>query len=153
MKSSIVVQQPLRVAAVHHTGPYQEIGKAFAQLGPAAQGTNLLTPTVTLVGVYYDNPVTTPASQLRSDAGIVVDKSAPIPAALTEALLAGGRYLHTRHLGAYEGLPAAWAYLRDEAMREHGVQRGEGPGYELYPNNPGNAAATDLITDIYIPVL
>lgn len=28
-----------------------------------------------------------------------------------------------------------------------------GPAYALYPNNPGNAAASDLITDIYIPVL
>ena len=152
MKSSIVVQQPLRVASVRHIGPYHDIGKAFARLGPAAQGTNLLTPTVTMAGIYYDNPETTPAAQLRSDAGIVVDKLAQIPSGLTEILLDGGRYLHTRHLGSYEGLPGAWAYLREEAMREHGVKRGDGPAYELYANNPGNAAATDLITDIYIPV-
>ena len=152
MKSSVVVQQPLRVAGVRHIGPYHEIGKAFAQLGPALQGTNLLSATVTMVGIYHDDPETIPPAQLRSDAGIVVDKSAQIPAALTETLLPGGRFLHTRHLGPYDGLPAAWAYLRDEAMRAHGVRRGDGPGYVLYANNPGNASASDLITDIYIPV-
>ena len=152
MKSSIVIQQPLRVATIRHIGPYQEIGKAFAQLGSALGGTNLSGPSVEMVAIYHDNPDATPAAQLRSDAGVVVDESAEIPAALTEQFLSGGRCLHTRHLGSYEGLPAAWAYLRESAMREHGVTRGEGPAYELYINNPGDTAATDLITDIYIPV-
>ena len=152
MKSSIVNQQPIRAATIAHTGPYHEIGEAFAKLGPAAHGTSLLSPTVMMIAIYYDNPETTPASHLRSEAGIVVDEDAQIPPALTERLLSSGRYLHTRHLGSYDGLPAAWAYLREHALREHGVARGEGPAYEMYPNNPGNAAASNLITDIYIPV-
>jgi AraC family transcriptional regulator len=152
MKSSVVVQPTLRVASVRHIGPYQEIGKAFGQLGAAAQGADLLGPSVEMIGIYHDDPETTPASQLRADAGIVVEDVASIPPTLTETSLAGGRYLHTRHLGPYDGLPAAWAYLREAAMGEHGVTRGDGPAYELYPNNPGNAAASDLITDIYIPI-
>lgn len=152
MKSSIVVQPQLRAATIRHNGPYPEIGKAFAQLGPALQGTNIGNPSAELVAIYHDDPNTTPAAQLRSDAGIVVDESAEIPSALTEKVLAGGRYLHTRHLGPYEGLAGAWEYLRRNAMQEHNAQRRDGPPYEIYPNNPMNAAAADLITDIYIPV-
>ena len=152
MKSSIVVQPQLRAATLRHNGPYPEIGKTFAQLGPALQGSNLAGPSSEMVAIYHDDPNTTPAEKLRSDAGIVVDEAAQIPTALTEKVLSGGRYLHTRHLGPYEGLAGAWEYLRQTAMQEHNAQRREGPPYEIYPNNPGNAAAADLITDIYIPV-
>lgn len=153
MDSSVVVQPALRVATVRHIGPYQEIGKAFAQLEVAAQGARLVNAPVSMVGIYHDNPATTPAALLRSDAGILVDATAKLPSALTETFLTGGRHLHTRHLGPYSGLAETWAYLRENAMREYGLTRGLGPSYEVYPNNPGNAAPADLITDIFIPVL
>jgi AraC family transcriptional regulator len=153
MTSSVIVQNPLRAATVRHVGPYPQIGKAFGQLETAAEGAGLLGPSAVLVAIYYDSPLTTPAAELRSDAGLVVDTGAQLPSSLTDTEIAGGRYLHLRHVGAYSGLPAAWAYLREQGLRDHGLQRGPGPGYELYPNNPGNAAVSDLITDIYIPVL
>jgi AraC family transcriptional regulator len=130
-----------------------EIGKAFGRLETAAEATGLLGPSAVLIAIYYDSPLTTPAADLRSDAGLVVETGARLPPSLTDTVIPGGRYLRGRHVGSYDGLPAAWAYLRERGLRDHGLQRGPGPAYELYPNNPGNAAASDLITDIYIPVL
>jgi AraC family transcriptional regulator len=153
MKSSIVVQDALRAATVRHVGPYQEIGKAFARLESIGEAADLFHEAAVLVGVYYDNPATVPAASLRSDAGVLVDPGVALPAGLAETMLHGGRYLHLRHVGSYAGLPAAWAYLRQHGLADHGVQRGEGPAFELYPNNPGNAAVGELITDIYVPVV
>jgi AraC family transcriptional regulator len=153
MKSSVIVQQPLHAATVRHIGPYPEIGKAFRHLETAAEAAGLLGPSAVLVAIYYDSPLTTPAAALRSDAGLVVDPGAQLPSSLTDTVIPGGRYLHGRHVGSYDGLSTAWAYLREQGLRDHSLQRGPGPAYELYPNNPGNAAASDLITDIYIPVL
>ncbi len=153
MQSSVVIQDALRVATVRHVGPYPEIGRAFAQLEAVAGEAHLLGPSTVMVAIFHDNPLTTPAAALRSDAGLVVDPGVALPPTLTEGLIPGGRYLHGRLLGSYSGLPAAWAYLREEGLRAHGLQRGPGAGYELYPNNPGTTAVGDLITDIFIPVL
>jgi AraC family transcriptional regulator len=153
MKSSIIVQNPLRAATVRHIGPYPEIGKAFGQLEAAAEAAGLLGSSAVLIAIYYDSPLTTPAAALRSDAGLVVNTGTPLPPSLTDTVIPGGRYLHGRHVGSYDGLPTAWTYLREQGLLDHGLRRAPGPGYELYPNNPGNAAAIDLITDIYIPVL
>ncbi|MES2123383.1 MAG: GyrI-like domain-containing protein [Gemmatimonadota bacterium] len=153
MDISIVVQPTLRAATVRHVGPYPEIGKAFARLEASLDGMRLPGEPVAMVAIFHDNPLTTPAAELRSDAGILVDTGVDIPPGVAETVIRGGSYLHGRHLGSYAGLPAAWARLRDEGMRAHNVLRAEGPGYELYVNNPGNAAIGDLITDLYIPVV
>jgi AraC family transcriptional regulator len=153
MQTSVIIQEPFRAATVRHVGPYPQIGKAFGTLEAAAERAGLLGPSAVLVAIYYDSPLTTPAAALRSDAGLVIDPEAHLPASLTDTLIPGGRYLHRRHVGSYDGLAAVWAYLREQGLRDHGVQRGPGAGYELYPNNPGNAAVNDLITDIFIPVL
>lgn len=153
METTVVVQEPLRAATVRHVGPYPQIGTAFAKLEAAAEDAGLFGPSPILVAIYHDNPRTTPTSTLRSDAGLLVERDRQLPPPLEETLIPGGRYLHVRHTGSYDGLPAAWAYLREQGLLDHGVQRGPGPGYELYPNTPGNAAASDLITDIYVPVV
>ncbi len=153
MKSSVIVQNALRAATVRHIGPYPEIGKAFGRLEAAAEAAGLFGPSPMLIAVYYDSPLTTPAAALRSDAGLVVDAGVALPESLTDTVVQGRRYLHGRHVGSYAGLAAVWAYLRERGLRDHGLQRATGPSYELYPNNPGNAAQKDLITDIYIPVL
>lgn len=152
MNASVVTQGALRAATVRHIGPYPAIGSAFARLEEAAGAAGLMGQAGLLIAIYYDNPRTTPASELRSDAGLMVDPGIELPPGLTDTRLTGGRYLHHRHLGSYEGLPAAWAWLREQGLREHGVTRREGPSYEIYPNNPGNTPIAGLVTDIYIPV-
>lgn len=144
-------QPPLRAAAVRHRGPYPLIGQAFARLEPLADAAQLLTPQSHLIAIYYDNPTTTPAEALRSDAGVLLADGAAVPAGLTEVELATGRYITLRHTGGYDGLPASWAHLR-ESMGTQRLQRRNAPSYEIYLNTPANAAPADLVTDIYIPV-
>jgi AraC family transcriptional regulator len=153
MYCSVIVQNPLRAATVRHVGPYPQIGEAFGRLDAAVEAAGLFRAPAVLIAVYHDSPLTTPAAELRSDAGLIVDAGVQLPASLTDTVIAGGRYLHGRHVGPYDGLAAVWAYLREHGLRDHGVQRGTGPSYELYPNNPGNAAPGELITDIYIPLV
>ncbi len=152
MDSTLVTRAPLRALTVRHIGPYPEIGAAFARLESAIDASGVLTSPAPLVALYHDNPETTPASALRSDAGILVDEKISVPSTLHDTTIAGGKYLHVRHLGSYEGLAGTWADLRAQGFEAHGVRRREGPAYEVYPNNPGNAATEALITDIYVPV-
>ncbi|MGE3616862.1 MAG: GyrI-like domain-containing protein, partial [Gemmatimonadales bacterium] len=104
-----------------------------------------------MIAVYHDNPSAVPPGELRSDAGLVLADGAPLPPGLNEVLLAAGPYVHARHLGPYDTLPATWARLRNYLMSGQGPRRGTGPGYEVYQNTPATAAPADLITDVYLP--
>ena len=149
----LVTNQPSRrVAAVHHIGPYPGIGQAFARLDAAIRTAGFGGTEALLIAVYHDDPNTTPASALRSDAGIIIEQGRSLPAGLTELTVPEGKYLWGRHRGSYAELPEAWLQLRTTGLGQTGVQRRPGASYELYPNTPDTAATEDLITDIYIPV-
>src|SRR3954470_1568407 len=102
-----------RVAVVSHRGPYDTITEAFERLNQLAEGARLVdTPVAALVGIYYDDPQTTPPAELRSEAGIVVPPNVALPPGLTEARIPAGKYARTTHVGPYEQLGEVWARFR-----------------------------------------
>ena len=142
-----------RVFAVEHRGPYQEIGHAFQRLGEAAYKARVLPKRPgAMVAVYHDNPDVTPAEELRSEAGIVVPDDARLPAGLLEQRLRAGRYARTKHVGPYEHLDAAWAWLVGEWLPQSGERASDGPRFEVYLNTPVSAQPHELETDLYLPL-
>src|SRR4030095_8771921 len=98
-------------------------------------------PGAMMMGLYKDDPATTPASQLRSAAGIVIPEEVTIPPGLVEERVAagrlacglpvrpyeappppgvagdrapGGRFACGLHVGPYEALTDAWARFKSE---------------------------------------
>ena len=104
-----------------------------------------------MIAIYHDNPATVPASDLRSDAGLLIAEGTTVPDGLTEVILAAGSYVHTSHVGPYDTLPTTWARLKEFVSDGNGPRRGNGPGYEIYRNTPMTAAPKDLLTDVFIP--
>lgn len=153
MKVTIKQLPALRVAAVRHVGPYDEIPEAFARLGEIAQQHGIFPESdATLVALYYDDPQTTPAEQLRSDAGILVAEDLKLPKGLAEERLPAGRYASAVHVGPYEQLPKAWQRLLGEWLPANGHRPGAGASYELYLNNPHTAKPEDLRTELRVPL-
>src|SRR5262245_12503445 len=75
----------LRVGALRHIGPYNQIGEAFGRLGAIAGAAKLFDkPGAAMVALYHDDPQSTPADQLRSDAGVAVAADAALPPELVE---------------------------------------------------------------------
>lgn len=141
-----------RLAAVRHTGPYAEIGPAFRQLGKIAGGAGLLqSPGALMVGVYHDDPNTTPPEKLRSAAGVTIPAGAKIPDGLVEEKLEGGEFAVTTHLGSYAGLPDAWRRATD-AIAAGGRRRRKAASYEIYLNDPTQVPEAELKTEIWIPI-
>ncbi len=152
MTPDLIDRPAVRLATVRHVGPYHEIGSAFARLEAIIAEAAVPSGPAILAAVFHDNPQVTPAAELRSDAGVVIPSDVDPPAGLDLVELPAGRYLHLRHVGPYAGLPAAWAALRQLLQEGGDFRRGDGAGYELYPNNPMTAAPEALITDLYIPI-
>ena len=144
---------PMRLAAVLHTGPYQQIGPAFRKLGSIAGPAGLFNnPGAMMIGVYKDDPQTTPVESLRSAAGIVIPEKVEIPKGLVEERAPGGRFACGTHHGSYEQLPEAWKRLSDELIPAAGYRRRAAASYERYLNDPSQVPEAELLTEICIPI-
>ena len=152
MHVDIVEKPALRVAAIRHIGPYMQINHAFERLGQIAGPAGLFKyQDAAMVAIYHDDPESTPADQLRSDAGIVVPDGVPLPASLSEQRLRGGAYACTLHVGPYERLGDTWQRLLGEWIPAHD-RRVDGVSYERYLNMPGQVPKEELRTEICVPV-
>lgn len=155
MKMNVVIEtQPKRrLATVRHVGPYPEIAEAFHRLGSLAAAAGLYAHAQpAMLALYYDDPETTPAAELRSDAALIVLSDVELPSGVGEATLPAGRYAKTTHRGSYSGLGDTWARLMGEWLPKSGHRVGASPSYEIYVNDPRTTATEDLQTDIYVPL-
>lgn len=152
MALDIRTLSPKRLAAIRHVGPYNRIGPAFSELGKIAGAAGLFGfPGAVMVGVYHDDPRTTPAGQLRSAAGVVIPDSAVVPAGLVEERIEPGVFAVLTHTGSYDGLPGAWQRAI-ASVTENGRTLRHAASYEIYLNDPTQVAEAELKTEIYLPI-
>jgi AraC family transcriptional regulator len=152
MSLEIKTLPAMRLAAVQHTGPYNQIAPAFRELGRIAGPAGLFAhPGAMMMGLYKDDPATTPASQLRSAAGIVIPEEVTIPPGLVEERVGAGRFACGLHVGPYEALTDAWARFKSELSASPHQHR-SATSYEVYLNDPSQVQPADLKTEICMPV-
>lgn len=144
-------QQPeVRVGTVRHIGPYEKIAQAFERLGAVMSGAKR-PPNAQLLALYHDDPQTTAADRLRSDAALTFPAGTSVPTGLIERRLAAGKYASTIHVGAYDGLGTTWATLKQE-VAARGMRPTGAVSYEVYLNDPATAAPGELRTELFMPV-
>ncbi|GAM17990.1 hypothetical protein SAMD00019534_011650 [Acytostelium subglobosum LB1] len=142
--------------AINHKGPYYGIGKCFQQVAQIAATQGVISKGV-LAGLFYDNPATTPESELRSKACFypsAADLSVKIEdPAISTVTLRGGEYAVFLHKGPYETLPAGWMYVfktwRPASGREVIVDD-DHPTMEIYLNDYTKVASEDLLTELLV---
>ena len=143
----------MRLAAVLHNGAYNTIGPAFRKLGAIAGPARLFAhPDAMMIGVYKDDPRTTPVAELRSAAGVAIPEGVRIPDGLVEERAVGGRFACGTHHGSYEKLPDAWKRLMTELIPAAGYHRRDAASYERYINDPTQVPEAELLTEICIPI-
>ncbi|RQR31676.1 GyrI-like domain-containing protein [Burkholderia sp. Bp9142] len=141
--------------AVAHTGAYLKVGDAFGQIGAWVAQHGLIGPGAKMIGIFYDDPDTTPEAQLRAKACIVPADGAPDvePAPPVERMtVAGGEYAVLLHTGPYADLKTAYQWLYGDWLRHSGREAADAPPFELYLNTPMDAAPADLRTEIHLPL-
>ncbi|MEA2765408.1 MAG: AraC family transcriptional regulator [Gemmatimonadaceae bacterium] len=150
MKVEVVDRPALRLASVRHIGSYMNIREAFGRLNDLVTAAGLSKPDTMLVGIYHDDPSSTPEEKLRSDAAVTIPAKTKLPPGLSELVIPAGRYAHATHLGPYTGLGDTYAHLRNEWLPRSGEKLGKGMSYEMYRNTPMTAKPDELVTDIYL---
>ena len=154
MQVEIKEKPELRAAAVGHVGPYNQIGEAFGRLDAIVRPAGLLKPDTQMIAIYHDDPESTAADQLRSDAAVTVSRDDAVPKGLSEQRVPAGRYACTTHVGPYEKLGDAWARFMGEWLPASGHRIGDGVSYEVYLNNPMNEPDKQkLKTEMCVPIV
>ncbi len=149
MKLEIRELQPRKAVCMSHSGPYFMIGQTFGKIGAWLKENNVETQEG--VGLYYDDPESTSADQLRSDAGAFVAASfTTVDPAVHIVDVAGGAYAVAVHTGPYDGLPNAWGELMGTALPEGYTYRSGSP-FELYVNDMMTTPSEKLVTELWVP--
>ncbi len=150
MKTEIRDLSPMKLLCRRHVGPYHEIGTAFDQL--CARITDK-TSTRTYIAIYYDDPATSLASELRSDACVEVDAwPDETPEGLHCFEVPAGKYAVGLYQGPYHGLGEAWSRFMAQDLPPTGRQPREGACFERYLNNPEEVPPEELLTEMWTPV-
>jgi AraC family transcriptional regulator len=156
MVTNVAIQQTpaRRVAAIRHVGAYSDIGQVFARLFGWAWPKGLVGASTETIGIYYDDPRSTPKEKLRSDAGITVgaDFKGDPGAGVNVVEIAGGRCVVATHKGPYSELESSYLWIMGQWMPANGAEPADAPSFEVYRNNPQTTPPQDLITDIHVPL-
>jgi AraC family transcriptional regulator len=143
---------PVHVAALHHSGDYQNVGGTFERLFAMAAGRGLLGPKTRCFGLYYDDPEATPAESLRSEACLEAPGAFSGDGDLHAMEIAGGRHAVVLHVGPYAELHKAYTFLFREWLPKSGEEAADRPCVEEYLNNPREVGPADLKTELWLPI-
>ncbi len=143
---------PIRVAALGHSGDYQQIGGTFDRLTAMAAGQGLLGPNTRSFGIYYDDPMSIPKAALRSEACITVPPDWTPSGELQLREIRGGRYAVALHVGPYAELSRAYTWLFGTWLPGSGEEAADAPGVEEYLNDPHTLAPAEWQTEIWLPL-
>ncbi|KGM57797.1 hypothetical protein N799_01135 [Lysobacter arseniciresistens ZS79] len=149
--SVTIEQRPaIDVAALAHAGDYEQIATTFEKLAAWAAGRGLPQPRS--FGVYYDDPATTEAAALRSDACIQIEPGVEPDGAVRRTQVPGGRYAVLVHTGPYAELPDPYRWLFGEWLPDSGEEAADGPMVEEYLNDWHRLPPSEWRTAVCLPL-
>ena len=154
---------PRLVAAVRHTGPYDESCPAWEKLCGVLGANGLLSGESLAYGVSYDNPDITLPQKCRMDACVSLPphlnrKSAELSALeqheeiILRQVGSEQEYAAMRVKGSYALLHPAYRSLFGMWFPQSGREPYDDPGFEIYWNSPHSTPEDELLTEICIPL-
>ncbi len=145
--------EPRSVAAMRHTGPFDEIPATVMRLVGliAMEGYAMTGP---LMAIYYDNSEVVPDEELTWEIWMPVAYPGPMKSVEEDEM--GFRHIdpmfvaYTYHIGSYDDLPAAYNLLIEWAERNQ--YKMVGPPVEVYWSDPMTVPEEKLVTEVWFPV-
>lgn len=162
----IETRENVSAICVHLTGDYQKLNymEAWNKLDEYCKVNHLDydCPDAEYINVYHDDPSVTPAENCHTDVCIASKNVVGLQPMgdVDITTIYGGRYIVFRYQGPYENLGAMSAKVYGELLPQSGVTIRPCAGviepcqmFERYLNDSETTAPTDLLTEIWIPIL
>jgi AraC family transcriptional regulator len=132
---------------LEHVGPYDQVGGLFGQLGEYAAKKNL---SGQMVGIYYDDPATVAAENLKSEIGIVVPEGTMPDSGYGVQEIPAGEVAYAVLQGPYEKIageyPAIYKWIEEQGYKKRG------PLMEIYLKAGPGVPSEELVTEVQIPI-
>lgn len=134
-----------------HKGDYMEIGSVFEKLFIYAGSNGLLDDKTRSIGLYFDDPQSVAADQLRSMACVTstnpVDPSSDGAPEATE--IPAGKCATLTFKGSYAELEKPYNWFFGEWLPNSGYETADHPPFEEYLNDPKDTPPSELLTRIH----
>lgn len=134
--------------AKSHTGDYMQIGQAFEKVGQYAAAKGLMNQDTKFYGIYYDDPKTVNANDLKSAACITSD--AEPDADMERKIIPAGKYATLLFKGSYAELEQPYNWFFGVWLPQSGHEAGDFPPFEEYVNDAKTTPPQELLTRIHI---
>lgn len=144
--------EPLRVAFMRHTGPYEACGETWGRLCAWAGPRGLFGPRTVVMGVSYDDPEVTPPDKIRYDCCLSIDDSFKAEGDVGVQTVGGREYAVTIHRGPYERLAETYAAICGQWAPTSGRELSSEPCLEFYLNDPNSTPPEELQTRVCVPL-
>jgi AraC family transcriptional regulator len=148
----VVTRENTRVYALRHEGDYQQIGATFGRLVAWLSGRDVASLNARSFGIYYDDPISKPASELVSDACIAAPPNAKADGDVRVMEIPAARCATFLFTGPYSELDKPYRWLYDTWLPQSGQDVGNHPPYEEYLNDARTTPPARLQTLICIPL-
>lgn len=153
MEVKIEKHDPLKVAFVRHTGPYDTCGEAWGKLFGAPEVASQMGPNTLTLSLCYDDPDVTERDKIRMDVCVTVDEDFVSGNGIEAQTIPGGEFAVVVYKGAYSGLHDAYRALYGEWLPKSGREFGGSYSMEIYRTDCHRTPPEENITEIRIPLL
>lgn len=138
------------VLALAHTGPYEGMTETIDRLFSFMEQQGI-QPTGELMGVFWDDPMNTPAEECRYEVRIPVAPGTEVDAPFVVKTIPPTATAGVALVGSYEKIAEEYGKLYTW-IREHGY-RVAGPLVEVYLVHPGSGVPpAEYQTEVHVPI-
>ncbi|MEO7889590.1 MAG: GyrI-like domain-containing protein [Vicinamibacterales bacterium] len=142
---------PMRLAALLHVGPFEELGATMHKAIALAK-TRGMAPLGPPMSVFLTESDGVNSHDRRAEAGFPVNPDTKITSPFHAVEVAGGRYAVGLTRGPYASLPAAWdSFVAYCYVNLVGELR-DAPTFEVYVDDPNETLPSALATHLYLPL-
>lgn len=142
--------EPFSILAIRTEGAYPKLNATYYALFEAVGDPTLVEA---IVGRPWQDITASEGIALPFDCGLkVLQAPGELPPRIHREDVDGGRFLLTRHTGAYAGLPNAIDRLYRFALGDPDVRIADQPLLFHYVDDPEETPETALRTDVYLPL-
>jgi len=139
--------EKMTICYLEHTGPYDQVGALFGQLGEYAAKKGFAGE---MVGIYYDDPATVPAEDLKSEIGVVVPEGFMPDSGYGVQDIPARKVVYAILKGPYAEIAKEYPYIM-KWMEEKGYKQ-SGPVTEIYLEVGPDVPPEQLVTEVQFPI-
>jgi len=143
--------KPMRVGYLRHIGPYEDTKQTWFDLMGRLSADKQIRKRSVFIGIGHDNPLVTPAAELRYDACVTVDEEYEPKKPVRLQTIAGGDYAVAKNCPVGK-IKDAFQFLYGKWLARSSRELRPAPSFIVWVDTFKGVAPGEWRVDIYMPL-